>query len=130
MVAIRPAKSTSSNKNNRIKIYRETILFVYQKALIRTFNFSFLTTLVRNNFCEFTTHEHKLKRWFCTKKSVWNVRFKDFWYTKKISILQSKRVPPFPSNFYLILNSLTLTNYLKGVKSSVNKGSLRKGFRK
>jgi hypothetical protein len=36
---------------------------------------------------EFTTREHKFKRWFCTQNPVLNVRFKDFWYTK-INLIQ------------------------------------------
>ena len=41
------------------------ITFVYQKALIRTFHTSFLTTPSR-----IQTLEHKLKSWFCTQKPV------------------------------------------------------------
>jgi hypothetical protein len=53
--------------------------FVYQKALIRTFNTNFLTT---QDLCESTALEHKFKRRFLTQNPVLNVNFKDFWYTK------------------------------------------------
>ena len=36
--------------------------------------------LTINNFCEFTTQEHKFKR--CAQKPILNFRIKDFWYTK------------------------------------------------
>ena len=44
-----------------------------------------------NNLCEFTTLEHKFKRWLCTQKPVWNVRFKEFWYTK-INLTQTRSI--------------------------------------
>ena len=56
---------------------KSTIKFVYQKALIQTFYSSFW---LQNNHCEFTTREYKFKRWFCNKKPVWNVNFKNIFY--------------------------------------------------
>ena len=58
-----------------------TNIFVYQKALMQIhFTQAFC---LQNNLCEFSAQEHKSKRWFCTQKPDWNIRFKDFWYTKK-----------------------------------------------
>ena len=58
--------------NTKISKQISNLFFLYQKTLIRTFHTSFR---LQNNLCEFTTREHKFKRWFCNKKSVWNVRF-------------------------------------------------------
>ena len=70
---------------NYISPYKNTLSFVYQKPLIRTFTQFF------KYLCEFTTPEHKSKRGFCTQELVSNGLSKDFWYTKinlsKISIL-------------------------------------------
>ena len=63
----------------RLVLNENIIVFVYQKALIRTYHTNFLTTQF---LCEFTALEHKLRRWFCTLKPILNVRFKEFWYTK------------------------------------------------
>ena len=42
-------------------------------------------SLLQNNFGEFTTQEHKFKRWFCTQELVLNVCFNAFWYTKNLT---------------------------------------------
>ena len=44
---------------------------IYQKAF-----------WLHNNLCESTAQEHNFKRWFCTQKFDWNIRFRDFWYTE------------------------------------------------
>ena len=44
-------------------MYFDDVCNVYKKALIRTFQSAFL---LQNNLCEFTTQEHKFKRWSCT----------------------------------------------------------------
>ena len=45
-------------------------LSVHQKALIRIFHTSFLTTHWHNNLWEFRALDPKFKRWFCTLKTV------------------------------------------------------------
>ena len=74
------AFKTSLHKQFRPRfLLKYKIYFVYQNSLIRTIN----TTFFLNNLWEFTTKEQKFKRWFCTQKPIFNVCFKDFWYTKK-----------------------------------------------
>ena len=59
---------------------------VYKHILcIRKLKYKHFTLAFRlkNNICEFTALEHKLKRGFCNLKPVSKVCFKDFWYIKK-----------------------------------------------
>ena len=37
---------------------------------------------ISHQLFELTALEHKLKRLFCTRNPVLNIRYKDFWYTK------------------------------------------------
>ena len=52
------------------------ICFEYQKALIRTIHTSFW---LQNYLWEFTSWDHKFKRWYCSNSKV---RFKVFCYAK------------------------------------------------
>ena len=89
------------------KVYNNLYLFLVKNrfCIPESFNTNILHQLLDyNNFCEFTTLEHKFKRWFCTQKPVLIFRFEDFWYKKWIRLRFGITIP-YTQHKFLTLNN-------------------------
>ena len=62
--------------------YWVRFIFVYQKYLKRTFQTGYW---LQNHRLNFWFRDVNSQRLFCSKKLVWNVRIKAFWYTKRFA---------------------------------------------